>query len=57
MNVNLKSIIFLLFGFVFITGCSPEVGTKEWCNNLSEKPKGDWTINESKDYAKHCLFR
>ena len=36
--------------------CAPEVGSKAWCEKLSEKPKGDWTANEAADYAKHCLF-
>lgn len=40
-----------------IFGCAPEVGSKKWCDALSEKPKGDWTATEAKDYAKHCIFR
>ncbi len=39
-----------------LTGCSPEVGSKQWCQNMEEKPKGDWTANELKDYTKSCLF-
>ncbi|MDB4173171.1 DUF3012 domain-containing protein, partial [bacterium] len=23
--------------------CSPEVGSKEWCEGLKKKDKGDWT--------------
>ena len=38
------------------TGCEPEVGSEAWCDNLKEKPKGDWTANEAADFAKHCLF-
>ncbi len=38
-------------------GCSPEVGSDAWCENMAEKPKGDWTANEAADYARHCLFR
>ena len=38
------------------SACAPEVGSKEWCELMKEKPKGDWTANEAKDYAKHCLF-
>ncbi len=37
-------------------GCSPEVGTKAWCEWMEEKPKGDWTANEATDFAKHCIF-
>ena len=24
---------------------------------LKEKPKGDWSMNEVADYAKHCLIK
>ncbi|MEQ8506784.1 MAG: DUF3012 domain-containing protein [Rhodospirillales bacterium] len=36
--------------------CSPEVGSKEWCDDLKEKPKGDWTANEAADFTKHCIL-
>ena len=39
-----------------LSACAPEVGSKEWCNNLEEKPKGDWSSNEAVDYTKHCLI-
>ena len=41
---------------VLLTGCAPEVGSKRWCENMDGKPKGDWSMNEASDYAKHCLF-
>ena len=41
----------------FIVACSPEVGSKEWCDDLKKKPKGDWTANQAKDFAKHCVFK
>ena len=42
---------------VFIGGCSPEVGSEAWCEDLKEKPKGEWTANEAGDFAKHCVFK
>ncbi|MFQ3175930.1 MAG: hypothetical protein ACI93H_000921, partial [Psychromonas sp.] len=36
--------------------CTPKVGSKEWCRYLEEQPKGDWTVNEVRDYAKYCAF-
>ena len=39
-----------------LAACSPEVGSKEWCARLKEKPKGDWSANEAADFAKHCVF-
>lgn len=38
-------------------GCSPEVGSDAWCEDLEEKPRGDWTMNEAADFARHCVFR
>ncbi len=39
-----------------ITACAPEVGSTKWCEAMKEKPKGDWTATEAKDFTKHCLF-
>lgn len=40
-----------------LSACSPEVGSEKWCQNMEQKPKGDWTANEATDYAKHCIFK
>jgi hypothetical protein len=39
-----------------VTACAPEVGSKQWCDNMQEKPKGEWSMNEAADFAKHCIF-
>ena len=36
--------------------CAPEVGSEEWCADMKQKPKGEWTSNEAADYAKHCIL-
>ena len=36
--------------------CSPEVGSEAWCQDMKDKPKGDWTANEAADFAKHCVL-
>jgi hypothetical protein len=41
---------------LFVLACSPEVGSTAWCDKMADKPKGDWSANETADYAKHCLF-
>lgn len=51
-----KLIVMLLIA-LGAAGCAPEVGSEAWCKALAEKDKGDWTVNEAKDYAKHCLFK
>ena len=42
---------------LFLGGCAPEVGSDKWCASLKEKPKGDWSLNEATDYAKHCILK
>ena len=42
--------------FLFAAACSPEVGSKEWCEDMKGKPKGDWSANEGADFAKHCVL-
>lgn len=54
MKIQLPSYFLCL---VFLSGCSAEVGSQRWCDELNEKPEGDWTLNEAKAYAKHCLFK
>ncbi len=53
----MKNILLLSFLLTLLSACSAEVGSKEWCEELSEQDKGEWTANEIKDYAKHCLFK
>jgi hypothetical protein len=52
----MKRLLFVTFLLTQLIACSAEVGSDEWCANLKQKPKGEWTANEAKDYAKHCLF-
>ena len=59
--ITLKSILKITLGvggIALLVGCGePEVGSDEWCKNLKDKPKGDWTMNEASDFAKHCVFK
>lgn len=52
----MKKLLGLSLAMVFMVGCAPEIGSEEWCTQLKEKPKGDWTANEAKDFTKHCIF-
>lgn len=47
----------VLLAISTLAACSPAVGSKAWCENIAEKPKGDWTANEAADYLQHCLVR
>ncbi len=59
MSFNIKKIVIACSGFIFVAvlaACSPEVGSKEWCEDLKAKPKGEWTANEVTDFAKNCVL-
>jgi len=59
MSFNIKKFVIALSGIFVVaalTACSPEVGSKEWCEDLKAKPKGDWSSNEAADFAKSCVF-
>jgi len=53
----MNKILVLLFSVALMSACSPEVGSQKWCDQLDAKMKGDWTLNEAKDYTKHCIFK
>lgn len=52
-----KMAVLAVASLILLTGCAPEVGSKKWCAAKEAKPKGDWTANEVKDFAKHCVFK
>ncbi|MDF1690944.1 MAG: DUF3012 domain-containing protein [Zhongshania sp.] len=47
----------LLVSVTLITACAPEIGSDAWCAGMENKPKGDWTMTETKDYGSNCLFK
>ncbi|MDH3760617.1 MAG: DUF3012 domain-containing protein [Gammaproteobacteria bacterium] len=53
----MKKILFLCLLASQLLACTAEVGSDKWCENMKQKPKGEWSANEAKDYAKHCLFK
>jgi hypothetical protein len=59
MNTTTRFVMLALTGLLALSlgGCAPEVGSDKWCANLKEKPKGDWSLNETTDYAKHCIMK
>jgi hypothetical protein len=47
----------MLICVAFLAGCEAEVGSADWCTDMDEKPKADWTANEAADYTQNCLFK
>jgi len=50
------ALAFALMASMGLTACSPEVGSKEWCEDMKKKDKGNWTANEVKEFAKNCVL-
>ncbi len=48
--------VLLLTAILALAACSPEVGSEAWCEDMKEKPKGDWSANEAADFARHCIL-
>lgn len=59
MNIVKKCISLGLPALLLLTlsACSPEIGSEQWCTDMKQKPKTDWTANEAVDFAKHCIFK
>ncbi|MCG8491276.1 MAG: DUF3012 domain-containing protein [Sneathiellales bacterium] len=56
LTKSMAGIVALAGIAALLSACSPEVGSKEWCEAMKEKPKGDWSANEATDFAKHCVL-
>ena len=55
--MKIKLLLCISISVMFLSGCSPEVGSKAWCEAMNEKSKGDWTASEAGEYTKSCVFR
>jgi protein involved in sex pheromone biosynthesis len=56
-NLRILTSLLVIASVLMLSACAPKVGSPEWCKSIEEKPKGDLTLNETKDYAKHCVFK
>ena len=50
------ALLTLVSAVLLVSGCSPEVGSEEWCADIKEKGVANVTANEAADYAKHCVL-
>lgn len=59
-EITMKSImpkLLVAFAALFIlSACEAEVGSKEWCDEIKQKDKGDGTASQAAGFAKHCVF-
>ena len=41
---------------LLLGACMDKPGSKGWCEDMSAKSKGEWTGDEAKTYATHCVL-
>ncbi len=56
MSSQIKNIFPVILLLSMLTACA-QVGSERWCQKMQETPQTDWSINESSDYTRHCLFK
>jgi hypothetical protein len=54
--LNTNCLFIALCLLTTMIGCSPEVGSEEWCQDMKQKPKSDWTASEVASYANHYII-
>ncbi len=53
--MKLKFLVLVLVA-LSLTACGDRVGSDKWCEKMKEKPKGEWTMDETGDYTKYCVL-
>lgn len=51
---KLIEILPLVLVMAFLSSCA-KVGSEAWCENMKEKPKGEWSIDDATNFTKHCI--
>lgn len=54
---RLWTIAAALVATALVSGCEPEVGSDRWCEKMVDTPKSDWSVNDAKAFAQHCIFK
>lgn len=48
-------VLLAIAGVLLLAGCD-RVGSEQWCAKQKDKPKSDWTLEETGEYAKYCVL-
>ena len=49
-------ILLVVLGLVLLAGCADSPGSEPWCKAKKEQSKLEWTGEDAKTFAKHCIF-
>ena len=53
---KLMAISVMTIGSALLIGCTDKPGSEGWCEQMSAKSKSEWTGEEAKSFAAHCVF-
>ena len=53
--MKLKYLVLVLIALC-LTACGDRVGSEKWSADMMEKPKGEWTMEETGAYTKYCVL-
>lgn len=42
---------------LLMSSCATKVGSDAWCKKLKNTSKAEWSFNDTKNYAKHCILK
>jgi hypothetical protein len=45
-----------LLAIAFVLAGCDRVGSEAWCAKQKEKPKSEWTMEETGEYTKYCML-
>ncbi len=57
MTRTIRGAAVVLLFCISTLACAPKMGSEAWCKQMKEAPKADWSTNDAKNYAKHCVFK
>jgi len=49
-------LLILAISVVLLTACSIEPGSEKWCKAKADQSKSEWTTDDAKTFAMHCIF-
>jgi hypothetical protein len=53
----MKKIVWISALLPLLMACAPKVGSEQWCKSMQDKPRGEWTMNETADFARFCILK
>ena len=49
-------ILVLTISLLLLGACADKPGSEKWCVAKKAQPKSEWTGDDAKSYASHCVF-